>query len=427
MIDPNKIIARLRTLDDSALQRYAQMHRDDPYTLALAVEESNFRKQMRAAGMGAAPQQPSVADQALATMGPSEEMGIAQIPMESEPIMAAGGGLLAFAQGGEPKSYIDYLKETEAALPPAVDPQAEARKQAGIRAQQGLEAARTAFMAARPKEPALAGLESRLEREESATSSKRDENLRMAMLQAGLGMMASQNPNLFAAIAEGAKRGVDTYSATMEKLEQAAERRRDMMARIEEARRAEARGDVEAALRLDLEAAKTGREAEQAQIAATDVALAEQRRLKTTAATAEFGAQNAREQDARRAEREDARARMQERLADARAARGEAGATARSQQAAIKAQVDVLNSELTNLTRQMDQIPVYSRRTNPAYQQLLTDAQALQTKRNRLLEDLQRLAFPDAPLRDDGAGAAGAAGAARPTPGNRPPIGSFQK
>lgn len=97
MLDVNRIVATLERLDDAALQRYAAMHKQDPYTLSLAVEESNRRKRMRAA-----PQEPQqsvpVNEQAVQGMA-SEDVGIAQLPAGD--MEFADGGIIAFADGAE--------------------------------------------------------------------------------------------------------------------------------------------------------------------------------------------------------------------------------------------------------------------------------------------------------------------------------------
>ena len=276
MLDVNRIVTKLRMLDDAALQQYAQMHREDPYTLALAVEESNFRKQLRAAGaaapMGAPP--PSVADQEIAGMTPPEDMGLPQIPMQSEPIMAAGGGLLAFAQGGDmPARLPGTLPPARAEvfdIPEAVDQamtQIRARpktpeiieierqraqmREDALRRQEEAEKARQAAM---PQGSAGAGLEAALRREETREPSERDDNYRMALLEAGLAMMASTSPHALVGIGEGAQKGVAAYRRGKAELQAAEKARRDVMSRIEEARRAEARGDAEAAYRNRLKA-----------------------------------------------------------------------------------------------------------------------------------------------------------------------------
>jgi hypothetical protein len=124
MIDVNQITTTLRGLPDQALQKYAMMHKGDPYILSLAISESNQRKQLRAAGQGqaGAMPQPKVADAAIAGMAQQqlpENQGIAQIPTpnmrtladggiagyeDDEEGMATGGmgGMFNFAQQSEP-------------------------------------------------------------------------------------------------------------------------------------------------------------------------------------------------------------------------------------------------------------------------------------------------------------------------------------
>jgi hypothetical protein len=106
MIDVNKITSTLAKLPDAQLQQYAQMHKNDPYIMALAMTESNRRKELRAASQGQAPQeQPKIVDQAVAEMAPQEmpeEMGIGRLPAGEMDF--ANGGIVAFADGGD----IDY-------------------------------------------------------------------------------------------------------------------------------------------------------------------------------------------------------------------------------------------------------------------------------------------------------------------------------
>lgn len=107
MIDVNKITSTLAKLPDDQLQRYAQMHKSDPYIMALAMTESNRRKELRAAAQGQAPQeQPKVVDQAVAEMAPQqmpEEMGIGRLPAGE--MEFANGGIVAFADGGDVERY----------------------------------------------------------------------------------------------------------------------------------------------------------------------------------------------------------------------------------------------------------------------------------------------------------------------------------
>lgn len=101
MINIEQITARLAKLPDQALQQYAMMHKQDPYIMALAVSESNRRKQIRAAGQAQAQEQPKVADQALMDMAPQQapdEAGIAALAAGD--MNFADGGIVAFAGGG---------------------------------------------------------------------------------------------------------------------------------------------------------------------------------------------------------------------------------------------------------------------------------------------------------------------------------------
>lgn len=96
-------------MPDPMLQKYAAMHKDDPYTVSLALAESNRRKAMR---VGAAPmpgEQPKVVDQGIAEIAaPTQQMpqqapqqmaqqqlpentGIGQLPAQNMQGMADGG------------------------------------------------------------------------------------------------------------------------------------------------------------------------------------------------------------------------------------------------------------------------------------------------------------------------------------------------
>jgi hypothetical protein len=98
MINVNQITSMLAKMPDTSLQQYAALHKNDPYIMALAVSESNRRKEMRAgaqAPMGAQ-EQPKVVDQAV--QGMAEDQGIAALPAGD--MNFADGGIVAFAGGG---------------------------------------------------------------------------------------------------------------------------------------------------------------------------------------------------------------------------------------------------------------------------------------------------------------------------------------
>jgi hypothetical protein len=86
--DVNLITKTLAGLQpDSALQQYAQLHKNNPYILSLAKSESDRRKALRTAAQGQnAGQQPTVADQSIASM--------------ATPVMTGSGGTLQTGYGG---------------------------------------------------------------------------------------------------------------------------------------------------------------------------------------------------------------------------------------------------------------------------------------------------------------------------------------
>jgi hypothetical protein len=95
----------------------------------------------------------------------------------------------------------------------------------------------------KPQGKAMEGLEKLLTKEEEAAKGKESRNLNMALINAGLAIAGGTSQYAIQNIAEGAQVGTKQYQAGLEKLEEAAKERRRQAAAIEEARRAEARGD----------------------------------------------------------------------------------------------------------------------------------------------------------------------------------------
>jgi hypothetical protein len=106
MLNVNELTSRMSKMSDDQLRQYARLHKDDPYTLALASSESKRRAQLRAGGQQQAAQQPTVAEQALAQMGAPapmpqqiaapqpqlpEQQGIGMLPAQNVEGMADGG------------------------------------------------------------------------------------------------------------------------------------------------------------------------------------------------------------------------------------------------------------------------------------------------------------------------------------------------
>lgn len=99
MINVNQLTSQLRMMPDQALQRVAQMYKQDPYIFPMVISESMARKKLRAAGQAQMAQpQPKVADQAIMAMAP-EDAGIAALAAPNMEGMA-DGGIAGYAEGG---------------------------------------------------------------------------------------------------------------------------------------------------------------------------------------------------------------------------------------------------------------------------------------------------------------------------------------
>lgn len=349
MLNVEQITSRLAQMPDQALQKYAAMNKNDPYIMALAVSESNRRKELRQAAQGAQGQipQPKVVDQDIQAMAAPmpEEVGIARLP--AGPMNFADGGIVAFAGGGDVERYQvggstarnplaflnpgDFFGGVGRIFSEGIDPvAAEQRRQAALRrlvapaeetvgtpefeaAQQALRAKTAAegralpsevaaapvaapaapqvpgvstaapavggigdlraqfeksiagmkpegaksiqdYQAERaammPKEKAYAGLEAALQKEEAAAPKEKDEALWMSMIQGGLAAAAGSSTNALKNIAEGFGVGASGYKESLKEFKKAEKDRQKAMADIEQARRSEERGDVDAAYNL---------------------------------------------------------------------------------------------------------------------------------------------------------------------------------
>jgi hypothetical protein len=108
MFNVNQITSQLAKMPDPMLQKYAAMHKNDPYTVSLALAESNRRKAMRVGAALMPGEQPKVVDQDIAEMAPPQQMphqmpqqmaqqqlpenvGIGQLPAQNMQRMADGG------------------------------------------------------------------------------------------------------------------------------------------------------------------------------------------------------------------------------------------------------------------------------------------------------------------------------------------------
>jgi hypothetical protein len=132
MLNVKTLTDTMSRMELPQLQQYAALHKNDPYIVTLALSIANQKKQMKAgqAGQAGMMPQPKVADQQIAQMvappqqeAPAvdamgnvtgyagggylpEDQGIGQLPAPNMQGMA-GGGIVAFDDGGQVPGYAD--------------------------------------------------------------------------------------------------------------------------------------------------------------------------------------------------------------------------------------------------------------------------------------------------------------------------------
>jgi hypothetical protein len=113
-----------------------------------------------------------------------------------------------------------------------------------------LEEIRAERAALMPKEKAYAGLEAALNKETEGAAGEKQDAIWMAVTQAGLAAAAGTSTSALKNIADGFGTGLAGYKESLKEFKKADKERQKAMADIEQARRAEARGDVDAAIGL---------------------------------------------------------------------------------------------------------------------------------------------------------------------------------
>ena len=97
---PQQLTAQLSQMSDQALQGYAKMHKDDPYTVSLAIAESRRRQQLRQAAANAQDVEPK--------QGTVVERELEGIAAAAPQIEYADGGIVSYADGGD----VDWRERT---------------------------------------------------------------------------------------------------------------------------------------------------------------------------------------------------------------------------------------------------------------------------------------------------------------------------
>jgi hypothetical protein len=125
----------------------------------------------------------------------------------------------------------------------SMQPGTTAYDELGTKIEQGFAALQKEREESKPTGKALEGLEALLGKEEEKAKGREARNFNMALINAGLAIAGGRSQYALQNIAEGAQVGTKQYQEGLDKLEAAAIERRKQAALIEEARRAEARGD----------------------------------------------------------------------------------------------------------------------------------------------------------------------------------------
>ena len=129
MLNVKTLTDTMSRMELPQLQQYATLHKNDPYIVTLALSIANQKKQMKAgqAGQAGMMPQPKVADQQIAQMmAPPQQQGMAQAMPEDSGIGQlpapnmqgmAGGGIVAFDEGGDVPGYADGVFTGEEEMP----------------------------------------------------------------------------------------------------------------------------------------------------------------------------------------------------------------------------------------------------------------------------------------------------------------------
>jgi hypothetical protein len=201
-----------------------------PYMDAIRREEAAKTPATPAAATTTPPAQaPAVDAKTQATKAPpvaekKKDVGIGNIPKPT---------------AGTSMSYEDTLKKVGAVDKDLLGEYTKLGKEETS----GMEALLKEKQDAKPKGKAGESLEKYLQGKEKADVGKRAENINNAFVNAGLEMAAGDSPSILANVVKGAKAGTASYRAGIEKLDAAADERAKLFASIEDARRAEDKGD----------------------------------------------------------------------------------------------------------------------------------------------------------------------------------------
>ena len=200
---------------------------------AMAQKQAMAQQQALQQGMNPPP---PVADQILdaahndvmqehmARRAQEEPRGIDSLPSGIDEEDYAGGGIIAFAEGGGTPYQVNDEDYADRYTGADLDPNAQRDK----------------YLSSIGTNPAIAKQEERIASRESSLKGEEDKAPWMALMQAGLATMAGTSPNAFANIGEGASKGLSAYGESKKAIAGRMDKLDELRSRMEDAQRTEA-------------------------------------------------------------------------------------------------------------------------------------------------------------------------------------------
>ena len=152
-----------------------------------------------------------------------EARGIDSLPSGIDEGDYAGGGIIAFADGGDTPYQVNDEDYAHTFSGDALDPIAQ----------------RDVYLKSVGSDPNIAKQEERIASRESSLKGEEDKAPWMALMQAGLATMAGTSPNAFANIGEGASKGLTSYGESKKAIAGRMDKLDELRSKMEDAQRAE--------------------------------------------------------------------------------------------------------------------------------------------------------------------------------------------
>jgi len=153
-----------------------------------------------------------------------EPRGIDSLPSGIDEEDYAGGGIVAFAQGGDVYPELDVSGYANPYADNEIDPDVlieQQKKRMGT-------------------DPAIAKQEARIGEREARLKEDEDRSPWMALMQAGLATMSGTSPNALSNIGAGATKGLESYGESQKAIASRTDKLDELRSKIEESQRAEA-------------------------------------------------------------------------------------------------------------------------------------------------------------------------------------------